>query len=86
MAVDMVSTLKELGGVHELSDFKSAAGEYVTPISTTFRGKTVHECPPNGQGVTALLLLNMFENGPTDVPLLSEERIHFELEAKFMVY
>ena len=81
MAVDMVSTLKELGGVHELSDFKSAAGEYVTPISTTFRGKTVHECPPNGQGVTALLLLNMFENGPTDVPLLSKERIHFELEA-----
>jgi len=81
LAQEMVETLQEKGGLHEMADFAKAAGEYVTPITTNFRGHTVHECPPNGQGVIALLLLNMFEQGPTNIDLLSTERMHFELEA-----
>jgi gamma-glutamyltranspeptidase/glutathione hydrolase len=56
-ARDIVAYLQARGGLHTLDDFANAAGEYVTPISGDYRGHAVHECPPNGQGVIALLLL-----------------------------
>ncbi len=80
LTAEMVATLQEKGGLHTLDDFASAEGTYETPIHSTFRGATIHECPPNGQGVIALLLLNILEHGPKG-DLLSVERIHFELEA-----
>ena len=80
LAKEMVDRLQEKGGLHTLEDFSEAAGEYVTPITSDFRGNTIHECPPNGQGVIALLLLNIFE-GADKADLLSVERIHFEIEA-----
>ena len=59
VAQDMVDHLRSLGGRHTLQDFASTEGEYVAPITTTYRGRTVYECPPNGQGVVALLILNI---------------------------
>ena len=50
---ELLSVLKGLGGRHEESDFADAVGDYVTPISTEFRGNHVWQCPPNGQGVIA---------------------------------
>ena len=85
LATEIVETLQAKGGLHTLDDFANAKGEYVTPISSQFRDHTIHQCPPNGQGVIALLLLNLFEGAPkTD--LLSAERIHFELEACARAY
>ena len=81
LAREIVETLESLGGLHTLDDFSAYEGKYVTPIASTFRDLTVLECPPNGQGVIALLLLNMFEHGPTDCDPLSVDRQHFELEA-----
>lgn len=86
VAEDIVTTLKSLGGLHELSDFADAKGEYVTPIQTNFRGYDVFECPPNGVGVIALLMLNMIEampvsNGPLDV-----DRLHRMIEATRLAY
>ncbi|MGF1499576.1 MAG: gamma-glutamyltransferase, partial [Elainellaceae cyanobacterium] len=57
IAQDMVDYLRQLGGLHTLDDFATAQGEYVTPIATTYRGYEVYECPPNGQGLAALLML-----------------------------
>ena len=80
VAEDIVSYLQSLGGLHTLEDFKRAKGEYVTPISTNYRGYDVYECPPNGHGVIALLLLNMLKDMPTDgVDPLSVERLHMEI-------
>lgn len=88
VADDIVSYLQSLGGLHTLEDFKTAAGEYVAPITTNYRGYDVYECPPNGQGVIALLLLNMMQSalesgkhGP-----LSVERLHWEIEAGRLAY
>jgi gamma-glutamyltranspeptidase / glutathione hydrolase len=49
------------GGFLSMQDFASHRSEWVEPISTTYRGHTLFELPPNGQGLTALLLLNMLE-------------------------
>ena len=49
------------GGFLSIEDFASNKSEWVEPISTTYRDHTVYELPPNGQGLTALLLLNILE-------------------------
>ncbi len=86
-AEDIVRTLQAHGGLHTLEDFATARGEYVSPISATFRDHRVHQCPPNGQGVIALLLLNIMseiatgEGGP-----IALERMHAEIEAGRLAY
>ncbi len=49
------------GGLISLADLAAQKSEWVEPISTNYRGYTVYEMPPNGQGLTALLTLNILE-------------------------
>lgn len=86
VAEDLVDTLRSLGGLHTMDDFAAAAGDYVDPISVDFRGRTVLECPPNGQGLIALLLLNMMSELEVNNDMLSVDRIHLELEACRLAY
>lgn len=81
LAEEMVETLQAKGGLHTLEDFANAKGDYVTPITTDYRGHTIVECPPQGQGVIALLLMNMMEKVEVAGDYQSVERIHLELEA-----
>ena len=82
----MVGKLQALGGLHTEEDFAARKAEYVEPISTDYRGYTVFECPPNGVGVVALLMLNMLEGfEPTDDPL-SPDRMHRLAEATRLAY
>jgi gamma-glutamyltranspeptidase/glutathione hydrolase len=50
------------GGFFSLEDFANHRGEWVEPIATTYRGTTVWELPPNGQGLAALQMLNILEH------------------------
>ncbi len=50
------------GGFFALDDFKTYRAPWVEPIATTYRGVTLHELPPNGQGLAALQMLNILEN------------------------
>lgn len=87
LAEDMVGYLQSLGGLHTMEDFANSVGDYVTPICTDFRGHTVWECPPNGQGVIALLLLNIMSGFETEgVDPLSVQRLHQEIEAGRLAY
>jgi gamma-glutamyltranspeptidase/glutathione hydrolase len=87
VAEDIVSFLQSLGGLHTMEDFANAKGDYVTPISTNYRGYDVYECPPNGQGVIALLLLNMCKEMSTEgIDPLSAERLHMEIEFGRLAY
>ena len=45
-------------------DLAAHESTWVDPLRTTYRGMTVWECPPNGQGITALLALNILEGFP----------------------
>lgn len=84
----MVARLNELGGFHTLDDF--AAGEdaafYAEPISSLYRGYEVCECPPNGQGVAALMILNLISGFDLGEGLSDAERVHIHAEATKIAY
>jgi len=86
IAQDIVGYLQSKGGLHTMTDFARVEGEYVTAISTDYRGYRVHQCPPNGQGVIALLLLNILSGVEAGGDPLSAERLHQEIEAGRLAY
>ena len=82
VAEDIVGFLRSQGGLHTLDDFVAAAGEYVTPIQTHYRGLDIYECPPNGQGIVALIMLNLLSGFDlSSLDPLGVERLHLEVEA-----
>src|SRR5947209_1848297 len=58
----MVAYFQQHGGYITMEDLAAQHSEWVDPISTDYRGYKVFEMPPNGQGLTALLALNILEN------------------------
>lgn len=87
LARDMVVKLNALGGFHTLEDFAATAGDYVTPIRTAYRGREICEIPPNGQGVTALIMLNILARcGVDKLEPHSALRFHYEMEAARLAY
>ncbi|XP_057698149.1 glutathione hydrolase-like YwrD proenzyme isoform X1 [Corythoichthys intestinalis] len=70
------------GGVMTLDDLSTHDSDVVTPISTKYKGVCLWECPPNSQGLAALLLLNILENFPLkDLAHNSADYIHIFVEA-----
>ena len=62
LAQAMVAHAREYGGGHAIEDFASHTCDWVDPIGIDYRGVTVHEIPPNGQGISALIALGVLEN------------------------
>ncbi len=87
IARDMVSYLKRLGGLHTLDDFATHQSDYVKPIKTRYAGHDVHQIPPNGQGITALIMLNLFSGfDMAEFDPIGPERFHIEAEAARIAY
>jgi gamma-glutamyltranspeptidase/glutathione hydrolase len=61
IARQIVAYSEEVGGFFTMADFENHTSEWVEPISTTYRGLTVWELPPNPQGLAALEMLNILE-------------------------
>lgn len=86
-AADIVATLAARGGALTREDFASHRGEVVAPIRTRYRDLEILELPPNGQGLAALLLLNVlacFDLAALDP--LGPDRFHLSLEAARLAY
>lgn len=84
----IVETVQKYGGVMTQADLSAHHSTWDTPISTMYRDMRVWECPPNGQGLAALIALNILEEvdpailKPTYVTAKSEtQRLHHIIEA-----
>lgn len=83
----MVKFLQAQGGTHTREDFTDFQPEWVEPVSTTYRGWTVYELPPNGQGIAALSMLNIMEHFPLgQYGHNSVDALHVMIEAKKLAY
>jgi gamma-glutamyltranspeptidase/glutathione hydrolase len=62
LAQRLVKYLNEHGGAHRLDDFASYQVQWVEPMAKDHRGYTLHELPPNGQGIAALIAVGILEH------------------------
>lgn len=87
VAQDMVASLNALGGTHTLDDFAATKCDYVTPVSGPYKGVDLYEHPPNGQGATAILLLNILSHfDMKSMDPFGADRAHIEAEATKLAY
>ncbi|NDJ52119.1 MAG: gamma-glutamyltransferase family protein [Chloroflexi bacterium] len=81
IAEAIVSTVQDHGGLMSLDDLAHHTSTWEEPISTIYDGVRLYECPPNGQGLTALLALNILSQFDLPENPLSVERLHLVIEA-----
>ncbi len=78
---------EECGGLLRYDDLKNHKIKWQEPISTTYRGRTVYEAPPNSSGHVLLQELNLFENfAAADLGYLSAEAVHVMTECKKLAF
>ncbi len=82
IAAAIADAVQRAGGCMTVEDLASHSSTWDEPISVTYRGLRVWECPPNGQGLTALLALNILEGFDlATLDPLEPKRLHLEIEA-----
>lgn len=87
VAESIVAVIKEAGGCLSAEDLASHVSTWESPISVDYRGLRVYECPPNGQGITALIALNILEGFDlASMDLLSPEKMHVMIEAMRLAF
>ena len=87
IARDIDAYMAEQGGLLTYDDLAAHRSEWVTPVSTNYRGWDVYELPPNGQGIAALQILNVLEG--YDIAAMgfgSADYIHTLVEAKKLAF
>jgi len=83
----IVAASQRLGGAMTADDLARFSSQWADPISTTYHGWTVYEMPPNGQGISALIMLNLMENFPlSNLGQNSLGALHVMIEAKKLAY
>ena len=87
IAKALLKTSSRLGGKMDAADLSEFASEWVQPISTEYHGWKVYELPPNGQGIAALEMLNLFSQFPmaSYAPRGAGE-LHAQIEAQKLAY
>jgi gamma-glutamyltranspeptidase/glutathione hydrolase len=81
------SYMREQGALLRYEDLANHSSEWVTPVSTNYRGWDVYELPPNGQGIAALQILNILEGFDiAGMGFGSADYIHTFVEAKKLAF
>ncbi len=84
IAQAILTTSGRLGGTMKAADLAEFQAEWVAPLSTGYRGWTVYELPPNGQGIAALEMLNILRRLPLWKP--DADGYHMKIEAQKLAY
>lgn len=86
IGAEIAATVRKHGGFLAEADLAAVSADWVKPISAPFAGHDVLEIPPNGQGITALIMFRLLSKlGPAADPD-SAERYHLEIEAGRLAY
>ncbi len=87
IAAALVAHSTANGGSMTLADLANYRPEWVTPIQKNFAGHTVHQIPPNGQGIAALMALGMLDKLDLGrLPVDSAESQHLQIEAMKLAF
>ncbi len=87
IAREISTTVQNLGGFLTEEDLYNAKSDWVQPISTHYNGHELFEIPPNGQGITALVLTNLLRTlNAGKLGADSVERLHMEVECARLAY
>ncbi len=87
IAAAIADTVQKAGGCMTVDDLATHQSTWDEPISVEYQRLRVWECPPNGQGLTALLALNILEGFDlAGLDPLSPERLHLEIEAMRLAF
>lgn len=87
VAEKIAASVRAAGGVLSARDLADHRSEWVKPVSVNYKGYNLHELPPNGQGITALMMLNILEG--YDLRSWghnSAEYLHHLVEAKKLAF
>ena len=87
IANDMVKSLNELGGLHSLEDFSKQKTIKSKTIFSNYKNVDIHQCPPNGPGVTVLIMMKLLDKLKIEnYKFNSVERFHLEAEVTKQAY
>jgi len=87
IAAKIVAHAKANGGAMTLDDLRNYRPDFVKPISRKYRGYEVHEIPPNGQGIAALIALGILDRfDQAGLPLDSVRAQHLQIEAMKLAF
>jgi gamma-glutamyltranspeptidase / glutathione hydrolase len=87
LARKIVIHAQETGGAMTAEDLSGHRSEWVKPLSQDWHGVTLHELPPNGQGLSVLVALGILNHLPIErYPLDSVESLHLQVEAMKMAF
>ena len=87
LAQAMVAHSRKYDGGHSLADFETHCCDWVLPLAHDYHGYTIHEIPPNGQGIAALMALGILENFDLQgYAVDSIEVQHLEIEAMKLAF
>ncbi|MBW1963330.1 MAG: gamma-glutamyltransferase [Deltaproteobacteria bacterium] len=87
LAEQIVACSKQQAGALTLDDLATHSAQWVDPISQKYRGYTLHEIPPNGQGIAALIALGILEQFDlSDYQVDSVEALHLQIEAMKLAF
>jgi gamma-glutamyltranspeptidase/glutathione hydrolase len=87
LAEKIAAFSKQHGAALTFDDMAAHTLDWVAPIGLDYRGYTLHEIPPNGQGIAALMALGMLENfDVASLPVDSPDCMHLKIEAMKLAF
>ncbi|MCU0924333.1 MAG: gamma-glutamyltransferase family protein, partial [Burkholderiaceae bacterium] len=87
IAESLARCAREQGGAHTVADFAAYKPEWVAPIRQDYRGHTLHEIPPNGQGIAALMALGILQHfDVAALPVDGTASFHLQIEAMKLAF
>ena len=86
IADDIAQCVQKAGGFLTMDDLAGVGADWVDLISTEYQGHVLHEIPPNGQGLAALILVKLLKKLGVPNQAASVERAHLEMECGRIAY